>query len=173
MPRKRKYSRRRKYLRGNVDEGIGLSTLGATTLISAIFDETVNERTKVSSVVATYALQDMPTASADGPIVVGLAHSDYTDAEIEEVLENTGSWNEGSKVEQEIAKRLVRIVGQFQDSGAPGIEVLNDGKPIKTKLNWIVNQGQTLKLWAYNAGSSALTGSAVVRAQGHANLWPL
>ncbi len=165
-----------KYIRGNVDEEVVLSTLVARTLISEIFDETVNERTRVSSVEATYSLKDIVAAVDDGLITVGLAHSDYTDAEIEAVIENTGSWNEGDKVQQEVAKRLVRVVGTFPITQAATegaqVYVLNDGKPIKTKLNWIMLQGQSLRLFAYNGGSSALTGSASVFSYGHANLFP-
>ncbi len=106
--------------------------------------------------------------------MVGIAHSDYSDAEIQAVIDQTLSWNEGDKVGQEVAKRLVRRIGQF---GQPGDSlapvVLNDGKEIKTKLNWILLQGQTLKLWAYNLGTGAVaTTTPIVTAQGHANLWP-
>ncbi len=172
---KRRRRRMGKYLRGGIDENLGLSTLGAKTLISTPFDETVNERTLVSSVVASYSLAEFTPGNNDGPILVGLAHSDYTDAEIQAVIDQTLSWNEGDKVGQEVAKRLVRRIGQFPGPASVSTEavVLNDGKPIKTKLNWILLQGQTLRLWAYNLGTSALaTTSPIVTAQGHANLWP-
>ncbi len=170
-PNKRRMGR---YLKGNVDESVTLATLAGRTLVSATFDETVNERTLVSSLLAVYSLEQFTKIAGDGPILVGVAHSDYTDAEIEQVIENTGSWNEGDKVGQEMAKRLVRQIGIFDiPSDADEVSVLNDGKIIKTKLNWILLQGQTLKLWGFNLGSSALaTTTPVVRAQGHANLWP-
>ncbi len=174
---KRGRGRRRmgKYLRGNIDENLSVGTLTAGTLISAVFDETVNERTLVSSIVASWTLSNMTPGEGIGPLVVGVAHSDYTDAEIEAYIENTGSWNEGSLVEsREVGKRLVRRVGQFPiPPDASGGVVLNDGKPIKTKLNWIMTQGQTLRYWAYNQGTAAFaTTDPDVRLQGHANLWP-
>ncbi len=163
-----------KYLKGNIDEALSLGTLAADTLVSAPFDETVAEKTLVSSVVATWSLSDFTDALAVGPISVGLAHSDYSDAEIEAVIESTGSWNEGDLVSQEVAKRLVRKIGTFQSGlGATAEMVLNDGKPIKTKLNWTMLTGAGLRLWAYNEGESAVaTTVPVVRIQGHANLWP-
>ena len=165
-----------RYLKGSVNEELSLGTLAARTLIGTTFDETVNERTLVSSLVATWSLQDFTAAAGDGPIMVGVAHGDYSDAEIEAVLEATGSWDEGDKVAQEVGKRLVRRIGVFRvqasDAGT-GTYTLNDGKPIKTKLNWILNQGVRLKIWAYNMGSSPLaTTNPVVGAEGHANLWP-
>ncbi len=174
---KAKPRRRRRmgaYIKGNVDESLSLGTLAAGTLIADTWDDSVSERTRISSVVAIWAL-DVLTAP-QGPIMVGVAHSDYTDAEIEEVIENTGTWDRGDKISQERAKRLVRVVGKFGQPSAAGEvdQVLNDGKPIKTKLNWILNSGDTLKMWAYNNSGSALSGTVpVVRVNGHANLWEL
>ncbi len=158
-----------KYIRGRVDEELALGTLATKTLVGTTFDETVNERTLVSSIESIWSLRDF--TAGEGSIVVGVAHGDYSDAEIEEVIENAGSWDEGNKVSQEISKRLVRTIGTF--GGGATEETLNDGKAIKTKLNWILNQGVRLKLWAYSFNTTAnLTTGAVVGAQGHANLWP-
>ncbi len=163
-----------RYIRGNVDEKLSLTTLGAGVAVSEDFDQAVNERTLVSSIVASYSMLNMTPAAADGPIVVGVAHSDYSDAEILEFINATGGWDEGNKVAQEQMGRKIRRIGTFQnppDVTTPA--VLNDGRQIKTKLNWILLQGQTLSLWAFNAGSSALdTTVPVVHAQGHVNLFP-
>ena len=163
----------RKYLRGHVEERLSLGALGSTTLIGNNFDDTPNERTLISSLVARWSLSDYLASSNRGPVVVGVAHGNYTDAEVEAWVEVAGSWNEGSKIEQEIAQRLCRFVGVFSgDAVKAGHDVLNDGMPIKTKLNWILNQGVTLRLWAYNTGSSALESDPELNVFGHANLWP-
>ncbi len=176
MMAKRKPQRRRamgRYLRGSVDEDLVLGGLASKTVISVIFDETVNERTLVSSVVAAYSLAGWTLTTNDGPMLVGLAHSDYSDAEIEEFVEATGSWNEGDLVQQEISKRKIRRIGIFEEPDTDTDSVtLNDGKPIKTKMNWIVNQGQTLRVWAYNLGAGPITTGASIHVQGHANLFP-
>jgi len=163
-----------RYIRGNVDESLVLTTLAARTLAAIAFDETVNERTLVSSLVASWSLDDLTAGAGIGPILVGVAHSDYSTAEIEEFIENTGSWDEGDLVQQEVGKRKIRTVGTFE-SAISGVAaaVLNDGKPIKTRLNWILLQGQTLKVWAYNLGTAAVaTTVPEVSVQGHANLFP-
>lgn len=176
MPRKSTGRRRRfrKYLRGNVDEDVSLTTLGAKTLAASAFDETVQERTLVSSIRATYTLDSYTKSAGDGPIMVGIAHSDYSTAEIEEFIETTGSWDEGDLVQQEVSKRKIKILGVFSiPVDETEIGLLGNGSPITTKLNWILNQGKTLQLWGYNMGSSALATSVpIVRAQGHCNLWP-
>ncbi len=170
---RRRKRRMGKYLRGSVDEELSLGTLAPVTLVSALFDETVDEKTLISSVVASWSLENFTQAQGDGPILIGLAHSNYSDAQIEEYIEASGSWNEGELIEQEISKRFIRRVGVFEGASlATEIQVLNDGKPIKTKLNWTLMQGQTLRLWAYNQGASALaTTVPLVKAAGHANLW--
>ncbi len=165
--------RRRRYLKGNLHEGLALATLAGQTLVSDVWDETVVERTLISSIVATWTIKDLTGVAGDGPIVVGVAHSDYSDAEIEQVIENTGSWDEGDLVQQEVAKRKVRTIGIFSEfSGDVNTFTLNDGLPIKTKLNWMLTTGDTLKMWAFNQGSGALTTGANMSCIGHANLWP-
>ncbi len=164
-----------KYIRGQVDESVPLGTLASRTAVLAVFDETVNERTLVSSLVASYLIADMTQGAGIGPIMVGIAHGDYTAAEIEEWIENTGSWNETDLVQQEVGGRKIRQIGVFTgaNTDGAGVEHLNNGDPIKTKLNWILTQGQTLDLWAYNLGANALaTTTPTVFCQGHANLWP-
>ncbi len=160
------------YMKGNIDENLLLGTLASKALVSDTFDESVIERTLVSSVVAAWVLDGM--VAGQGPILFGVAHSDYSDAEIEAVLETTGSWNAGDKVAQEIGKRLVRVIGEFVGQQGTGTDDIrfNDGKPVKTKLNWMLETGQTLKMWAYNVSAAALsTADPAMRANGHANLW--
>ncbi len=163
-----------RYLRGNVDELLDLGTLAARTLTVGPFDDTVLERTRISSLVATWSLSSLTGGDSIGPILVGVAHSDYSSAEIEEVIENTGSWNEGNLVEREVAMRKVRIVGQMGRSAVGETSYLNEGQVVKTKLNWILPAGSTLDLWAYNLGTVALaTTDPDLHVEGHANLWVL
>ncbi len=124
-----------RYLKGIVDERVIATGLAARTLVSATFQSVVNEKTFVYSIFAAYAMDSFTKAVDDGPMMVGVAHSDYTDAEIEEVIENTGSWNEGDLINQEVGSRKVRIIGIF-DNPATATELarLNDGKKIQTKL---------------------------------------
>lgn len=163
-----------KYLRGNLDEVLAVGTLAARTLVVQGGDETVIERTFVSSMVATWSLSDVTSGANIGPLLVGVAHSDYTAAEIEEFIENLGSWNEGDLVSQEKAKRKIRVVGTFRlDAVGDSSMVLGNGRPIKTKLGWILTTGQNLDLWAYNLGSVAYaTTNPQMHVEGHANLWP-
>ncbi len=162
------------YMKGNVDEELALGTLAATTAIENDFDDAVTERTLISSLVAIWSLSEATKGSGIGPIMVGVAHKDYGIVEIEEWIETTASWDTGSlKTKREIATRWIRRVGVFEmPASATESVTLNDGKPIKTKLNWMLQTDETLVIWAYNMGAVAFaTTSPVVRLQGHANLW--
>ncbi len=174
MASKPKARKRGRYLRGRVDESLQLSTLAANALVSNTWDEAAVERTLISSIVSTWTLSQL--TAPQGPVIFGVAHSDYTDAEIEEVIENAGSWDPGDKISQERAKRLVRQIGVFNadDSQAGPMDVtINEGQPVKTKLNWVLTTGDTLKMWAFNTGEALSTTDPQMRAEGHANLWVL
>ncbi len=135
---------------------------------------TLDEQAFCSSIEATWQLSEFTQAVGDGPIVVGVAHGDYSDAEIEAFIENAASWKSGDLTAQEIARRKIRIVGTFQQVDISlGNTVLNNGKPIHTKCGWNLKTGETLHIWAYNNGESALaTTDPDVIVVGHANLWP-
>ncbi len=172
---KRKPRRRMgRYIRGNVDEEVALTTLASKDVVGAVFDEVVNERTLVSTIVATWSLANWTPIANVGPIVVGVAHGDYNDAEIEEWIEQTGQWNEGDLVAREIGARKIRQIGTFASPESSTLStMLADGRAIKTKLNWILLQGQTLRIWAYNSGASPVaTTVPSVTCNGHVNLWP-
>ncbi len=173
MPKAKPRRKFRRYIKGVINHDLELATLAAVTLISEAMADTVDETTFISSVVASVTLSDFPQAADDGPISVGWAHSDYSDTEIEEWIERPQSWREANLVSREINKRLIRILGTFSAPGEPtGSAVLNHGRPVKMKLNWTLTTGQTVRLWAYNHGASALATGAVVTVLGHANLWP-
>ncbi len=170
---KRRRRRMSKYIPGSVDQNINLGTLAAgTAILSAT--QVVKERTRVSSIDATYILSGMTKTDNVGPLEVGVAHSDYSLAEIDAFLERLTSWDEGDKVSQELSNRLIRRIGVFDVPADPGEAVaLNEGKKIKTKLNWILNAGQGLNFFVYNMGSGALaTTDPNVHINGKANLWP-
>ncbi len=168
-------TRKGTYYKGRVDEAVTLSTLAATTLIGANFDDSVVERTRISSLVVTATMVGYTPSTGDGPIEIGVAHSDYSDAEIEAWVESVATWDVGNLVEtREVGKRFIRSLGQFTkhdvDQASP--DSLWGGGMRKIRLNWPLQTGETLKLWAYNHGSSALaTTSPVVFLSGHANLW--
>ncbi len=145
---------------------INLSTQGDGVFIGTDVGDTVSEKMWISSIEMTWAV-DAATAG-EGPIIVYVAHSDYTDAEIDAYIELIANWDTGDLVAREQMRRFVRQIGVF-----PLIEsneVLNDGRPVRTKCGWMLETGQTLQFGAYTQGG-ALTGSTKLHGLGKANAW--
>ncbi len=160
---------RRSVLKGHANESLALLNLATNTLIGETFDESPDEEVFALSMEAVHTIRDLVVAQ--GPVVVGVAHGDYSDAEIEAFIENAGSWDRGDLVSQEIARRKIRIIGTFAGEGATE-ESLNNGMPVKTRLMWNLVTGATLKQWAFNKGSAQLTTGAIYAIEGHVWLKP-
>ncbi len=174
MSKHGKGRRRRPYIGARIDHSFALGTLAGNTLIGSLVSDSVTETAWASSIRCTYALDQFTPGTDDGPITVGVAHGDYSDAEVESWLEIQGNWDQGKLVEQEIGRRKCRIIGTF-DGPRDALDAvrLNEGRPITTKLGWQLSTGQSLRFWAYNNGISTLaTTDPTVHVLGKANLWP-
>jgi len=166
----------RRYIKGQIDFTLSLGTLATLTVIGATVGDSVIEKAYCTSVKCSYSLSGFTAAAGDGPILVGVSHGDYTDAEVEEWIETTDSWEETDMIGQEIARRKIRKIGTIRIPPGSAITdafVLNEGKPMTTKCGYVLSTGQTVRFWAYNLGTSSLTSGALLKVQGHANLWPM
>lgn len=101
---------------------------------------------------------------SEGPVTVGFAHGDYTVAEIKEALEANAGLSDSDQVAIEQARRKVRVAGHF--TGLSTDEVLNDGKMLRTRLNFRLGDSDELAIWAYNQNGAALTTGSVVECMG-------
>ena len=160
------------YVRGGIEEVLDLGTLQTSTVIETAFDNTSPETCLVSSIVVGATLNGL--TAPQGPIWFGVAHSDYSAAEIQESLLVVGSWDRGNKIAQEQSKRLVRQLGIFTTDAASGVVDVQvwDGAMRKFKLNWLLNPGDGLNWWCMNVGEVILSGTDPEASLfGHANLW--
>ncbi len=162
-----------KYINGAIDLNSALSTLGPKAIASKDVSRTVVDTARISSVRCTHTLSGFTPIENAGPVVVGVAHSDYTGTEIEAYLESASSWDFGDKIAKEIRSRLIRIIGVFDTpQDAAKSAQLNEGRPITTKLNWLLAEGDTLQFWAYNSGPAAFaTTDPNYHVTGKANIW--
>ncbi len=160
--RRRRFSLRKVRLTPTLAIG-GLVTLDVT---SAAATSALTNTLRIMSLDMTWSIVDLGAATDDG-FEFGVAHSDYSAAEIEECLEATTSMDLGDKVAQERANRLVRTIGIISGNGiAGGGGVLNDGRPVKTRLNWLLSIGDTLNVWVRNGSSANYTTGANLIGQG-------
>ncbi len=131
-----------------------------------ITDDTADDNFIATSVDLTWTGQIEQAAEPDnvGPLLFGLAKSDYSDAEIEAWVENASGFTRANLIQQEISKRHIKHVGTFtfpslapsETAGKVTAQLVNDGMPVHTRLNWRILEGTSISLWVYNAGNTAV-----------------
>ncbi len=148
------------------------SAIGALASLDVLVGPIINTASnayRVMSLNLTWGISDLGATADDGQ-EFGVAHSDYSAAEVEECLEAAASIDIGDKVAIEQANRLVRVIGQM--TGAPGTGAglsYNEGLPVKTKLNWAIGIGDTLNVWVRNGSGTVYTTGATITATG--DIW--
>jgi len=169
-------AKRRRYLRGNIDHKLSMTTLGGGEVASSVLADTVVDSAWISSVRANWTINNLTRTANVGPFMCGIAHQDYTSTEIEEWIENLQSWDEGDMIAQEVAKRKIRIVGVFDFAPSDLVKehaTIGTGRPVVTKAKWVISPNETVRIWVYNMGANSVaTTVPELRVQGHANLWP-
>ncbi len=102
----------------------------------------------------------------DGPVDVGLSHSDYTVTEVQEAVDASPT-SDSDQIALERTRRKVRTAGTFKTPENTGAGVsLNDGKLMRTKVGFGVSNSFELDLWAINRGAPALTVDTTVMVSG-------
>ncbi len=165
MRRWRRFNLRKVRIAAKVD----LGTLAVADVISGAFSGVASDTYRVISIDTAWNWTDIADVN-DDYLQFGVAHSDYSAAEIEEALEGTGGIDLGDKIGQERANRLVREIGVFGSlDQISGSARFNNGRPMKTKLNWKISIGDTLVLWARNASGVLYSTGSALGATG--NMW--
>lgn len=149
-----------------MSESLPLGALASNTVVQGDFAQQVDQEHWAISMDVTANIHGL--TAGEGPILFGVAHEDYTAAEVEEWLEATASWDIGDKIAQEKAKRKCRIIGTFVSG-----QQFNDGKPKRVKLGWRIEDNSTLALWAYNESAATLTTGAIIEFKGPVYLKPI
>ncbi len=163
--------RRRRFnlRRVRVEAPLVIGALASLDVISGVITNAVTDPLRIITADLSISLADLGATADDGQ-EIGLAHSDYTAAEIEECLEQAGSMDLGNKIAQEQSNRLVRSLGQLHDSTGTGAGLdWNGGQPKKIKLNWLMSTGDTLNIWIRNGSGNVYTTGATLVTIG--NLW--
>ncbi len=167
-PYRRRQSRRFNLRRVRVTASVGAGALASLDVTAGAVGSAVADKVRFISVKFAYALSGAQVE--DDSYEFGLAHSDYTAAEIEECLESQTAIDLGDKVAQERANRLVRVIGTFGSvRSAAGGSMFNDGRPVKTKLNWLMAAGDNLQLWIRNGSAVIYTTGSTITITG--DLW--
>ncbi len=162
MAKKRGRRRNKNFAVLQASNSIVLATLATFDVLGEeLFggNQTLLENYRAYSVDVLASIVDL--TAGEGPITFGVAHADYTDAEIEEALE-TNFLGPANLTQKEKMGRMVRRIGQFD--GETTHQRLRDGKPIRVKLGWDLHSGtEGIRFWAYNETGNTLTTGALIR----------
>ncbi len=161
-PRKRSF--RGTYRKVPVYPTQDLGTLASKDVISTVMINASTDTYRLMSTDGVWSCSGLTLG--EGPVAVGIARGDYTAAEIEECLEAAGAVDLGDLLAQEKANRFVRQIAVVS-AAEP---LANDGKAIKTKLNWPVAEGDQPQIWAYNISAGALSTGGAHKFAGHCNI---
>ncbi len=162
MAKRRSRIRRKKLVYLQVNTSLSTGALAALDVVQSDFPQNLDESFKVVYVKLFWTTSNM--TPGEGPIMCGIAHSDYTATEVEECLEASTSWDRGNRIGNEHAARMVRRAVAFPLTSAD--ETTNDGKAIYQKLYWPIATGETLALWIRNTGPNTLTSGGDIRVDG-------
>ncbi len=168
-PYRRRRRRQFNLRRVRLQSELAIGALAADDVISGAITVAGVGTMRFMSLKANWSIADLG-AIIDDNFQFGVAHSDYSSAEIEECLEAQAAIDIGDKVAQEQSNRLVRTIGVItggdsQQSGIP----FADGRLVKTKLNWLMSIGDTLNVWVRNGTAVIYTTGSLISVIG--DLW--
>ncbi len=150
-----------KFFAYRIEEQFALGALANGIAIAG--DTTALGVTKCYLISADLVWSIEDSTSDEGPIDVGLASGDLSVTEIVEGLDAKPT-SRSDRIAMERSRRPIRRAGSFAGSGAN--ETLNDGKEIRTKLKFYIDEGIELVAWARNRSGATLTTGAVVNVVG-------
>ncbi len=160
---KRARKRDKNFVAISFEGQLALGTLSNAIVISGgIFGAVFGEDIFVVSADLLFTLRDL--TGGEGPIKVGLAHSDLSVTEINEAI-TVELTDPDDIITKERLSRPVRTVGIFtSDTAASGGQTnrLEDGTKIRQKLMFSIGDGFTLDMWAKNQSGATLTTGAIV-----------
>ncbi len=173
MPNKPKTRRRRKrdknFVAIPITGQVVIGALASTEVISGnVFAANLNEDLFIVSADIRGQMIGL-TAGEGDPSDMGVAHGDYSVAEIAEKL-NVSLLGPGSKIEQEQSRRLVRYAGTFLQSEAAATVMRlfsRFGSAItRIRIGFTVQSGQNLKVYIHNRSGAVFTTGATFRYSG-------
>ncbi len=146
---------------------LSIGALAANDVVSGGVGPLLEEDYRVTSMDGVWSIIG---AVNEGPLVFGVAHGDYTAAEIEECLEASLT-RPGDKIAKEQANRLVRTIGVLNNEQVP--DIFNEGQAVKVKLNWALDGDadgvQGIQMWVHSLFSGTLTTGQLLKFQGVLN----
>ncbi len=163
-PKPRKQSRNSKnFVAIEVAGSLALSTLADDTYLSVGTQATFTEDFFAISADLSGSIKAL-TPGEGSPSTMVVAHSDYTDVEVREGLDIGSLTGPADKIQEERSRRLIRKVGVFQSQEVNHVSLKAEGRyassRIRTKLRFLISDGNALDIGVWNRSGAALTTGA-------------
>ncbi len=136
--------------------------IAAKDMDAELLTETADDNFIATSLEATYTctLEQGAEPNTLANIAFGVAKSDYSAAEIEAWYENSSGFKRENLIAAEISSRHIKQIGIMSpravNAAQQVVTTINEGMPIKTRLNWRILEDTTLAFWIYNGGDVAI-----------------
>ncbi len=118
------------------------------------------------AISADLQVQVRDLASGQGtPSSWGIAHGDYTVAEIQEHL-GVSLLGPANKIEQERSRRLVRNVNSFESDPTEVDQIRSTDGEKRVKIRFMIEDGNHLNIWFKNRTGVAFTTGATLEWSG-------
>ncbi len=144
-----------------VDATTTLGALASGVFITGILIPTVEQEHFAISMDISVTMGDHTVAQ--GPLAVGVAHGDYTVAEISEWFNSTGVMA-GDQIALERSRRKIRDICALD--GEATTEKAFDGSVKRIPLRFKVEDGESVNIWAMNQDDDPLTTGTFIRVYG-------
>lgn len=154
---------------GRVNESLAIGTLASNTILTGVLFTNGTDRKYIISADLTWTWSEV--TAGDGPLDVGLAHGDYSAAEILQWFASA-SFDQSNKIAAEQNRRLIRQAGTISadkegvGSGAILAGQLADGSLKRIKLNMVLEGAQAVNVWVRNVDASAFQTGSLLRVTG-------
>ncbi len=158
--RKRRYNPN--FVGIRVNNSVALSTLADGAVLKLTLMQVTQEFYAITGHLS-YSIRDL--AAGEGPLLIGLAHGDYTVTEIKEAIE-ADQTSQGTKIEQEQTRRKVRDVGFVGGAASAEDALFDHGRIQKTKMGFHLEDGQNAVAWVQNLTGATLTTGAFLEVTG-------
>ncbi len=174
---RRRRKTRRRGRRGRtvrISRNAGPGALATLDVVSSPITDVSPDPYRLLSANLGWSWGDIQAVADDG-LEFGLAHSDYTAAEVEECLEAQAAIDPGDKVAREQANRWVRSIGRISSAGVlvgGAAQAWNNGLPKFIRLNWYMSIGDTLNVWIRNSSGTVWTTGSGLFVNGQITVTP-
>ncbi len=159
-------------LRQNTSQALGALAAGSGIFVGT--KPAILERYRILKSIVQATMRSQTTLEGTG-LLLYLVNGDLSLVEAEAAIESEGPLGPNDRIGQEVAGRLVKLIGATPERGAGLNSVFSDmntnSPVIVAKPRWTFARTKGWNFMVYNAGDTITTGSTIVLKADHFGIW--